>query len=315
MPEAAARAPTVALIADDYAQHPGIDLAILDLLRRGRLQGASCLVTMPGWRAAAPALAELAAGRSGPVGTPPQIGLHFNLTDGAPLSPELRRLWPRLPSLGTLLLRAATATLPRAAIASEWQAQSEAFVDAFGRPPDHVDGHQHVHHLPGVRETMLDVVERFGHTGRRPWVRNTGRLRGLGSALKQAVIERSGGRSLAQGLAQRGWPHHRTLLGAYDFQALDIRPLMQAWWREAAAPGAGPALLFCHPAAQGAPAGSTVDPIAAARQREWDYLASAALDDDLAAAGVRLDLGLGPEVGTDAPSALGVTASGRSRPG
>ncbi len=302
------RRPTVALVADDFGQYAGIDAAVLQLADRGRLQGTSCLSTSPRWRSAAPALAERFGRVSAPspVSAPTstarspsgfQVGLHFNLSDGEPLSADLQRIWPRFPGIGSLLARAAVGALPVAAIAAEWQAQLDAFTAALGRAPDHVDGHQHVHHLRGVRETILAAVARLSP---RPWLRNTGRLAGPGSALKQRVIEWSGGRWLQRELDARGWPRHTVLLGAYDFRAEDVRPSMQAWWREAVQGGDAGALLFCHPATTADPA----DPIGAARPREWAYLSSDALDNDLAAAGIRLGLGL-ELAASGAPDAAG----------
>ena len=45
---------------------------------------------------------------------------------------------------------------PRAAeIAAEIARQLDAFEDALGRAPDFIDGHQHVHVLPGIRRAVL----------------------------------------------------------------------------------------------------------------------------------------------------------------
>jgi uncharacterized protein YciI len=62
---------------------------------------------------------------------------------------------------------------------------------------------------------------------------------------------------------------------------------MRAWLAQV--PEAG-ALLFCHPArpASGGPPALSADAIAAARQREWAYLAGDDFVRDLAAAGVTL---------------------------
>ena len=268
--------------ADDYGLAPGIDVAVAALVRAGRLGAFSCLVNAPGWRDAAavvPALRRQA-----------RAGLHLNLTEGRPLSAALAGLWPVLPTLARLLLMAHTGRLPGAAVRAELDAQWQAFVTATGQAPDYLDGHQHVHHLPGVREAVLAraVLHRLP-------VRNTARLRGPGAAFKRWVIERSGGRALGRALQQRGLPHHPVLLGAYDFIEPDYRRLMRAWLAQVPASGA---LLFCHPASGGgevrpaasaaAPPDGAADAIAPARQREWAYLASDDFAHDLAEAGVVL---------------------------
>jgi chitin disaccharide deacetylase len=258
---------TIAFCADDFGLDPAVCAGILALARRGRLSAVSCLSGAPAWRAWAPELAALprAVAR----------GLHFNLTEGAPLSPELRRRWPVLPGLPRLIAHAHLGRLPLRELAAEWHAQWAAFVDATGVAPDFADGHQHVHHLPGIREIVLDAAGRA-----RLAVRNTGQVRGPGFALKRWLIEHTGGRALRAALRQRAIAHNRVLLGVYDFRAPDYRGLVQRWL--AAAPDHG-ALLFCHPAAAG-----SGDPIAPARCREAAYLGSADFPADLAAAGFTL---------------------------
>ena len=50
-----------------------------------------------------------------------------------------------------------------ASTATRWRPRSrascDAFVDAFGRAPDFIDGHQHVHLFPQVSDAVLDVVK------------------------------------------------------------------------------------------------------------------------------------------------------------
>ena len=45
---------------------------------------------------------------------------------------------------------------------------------AFGRPPDFIDGHQHVHLFPQVRDAVLKVVAEAAPDA---WVRQCGRAR------------------------------------------------------------------------------------------------------------------------------------------
>ena len=255
--------------ADDFGQSRALSASVAALAARGRLSSLSCLVNLPDFAASAPLLAPL-AGRVG-------LGLHFNLTEGAPLSEALARVWPRLPALPRLIRDAHLRRLPREAIAAEWRAQLAAFERALGRAPDHVDGHQHVHHLPGVREVVLTGIAALAPA---PGVRNTGRVLGPGFALKRLLIERTGGRALARALARRGLPRCSALLGAYDFEAEDYRALMRGWLARVPAEGA---LLFCHPG----PA-EPGDAIAAARVREHAYLAGEDFPRDLAAAGIEL---------------------------
>jgi len=262
---------TLAVCADDFGLSPGVSRGIAALARAGRLSAISCLVNGPHWRPSAALLHELPSSV--------QLGLHFNLTEGAPLSPELRAWWPRLPALPKLIALAQLRAVPHDAIAAEFAAQHRCFVDASGREPDFIDGHQHVHHLPVVRDVVLESLA--GHAATA--VRNTGRVLGPGFGFKRALIAGTGGRVLRRALVQRGIAHNPALVGVYDFVPGRYRTWMQRWL--AALPDDG-ALLFCHP---GAPDDSGMpDAIAAARGPEAEYLASDAFSEDLQAADVRL---------------------------
>jgi hypothetical protein len=263
---------TLALCADDFGLSPGVAQGIATLALAGRLSATSCLTNAAHWRDSAPRLREL----PGSV----ELGLHFNLSEGAPLSADLRRVWPQLPALPRLIAAAHLRALPRAAVAAELAAQHDAFVDAVGRAPDFVDGHQHVHHLPGVRELLLAALPAFGDGVA---VRNTGRVLGPGFGLKRRLIAGTGGRALQRALRRRGIAHNPALLGVYDFAPGGYRRRMQGWL--AALPPEG-ALLFCHPGT-GDERGVD-DPIAAARVAEAAYLGGDAFVDDLRAARVTL---------------------------
>lgn len=141
------------LCADDFAMTEGVSRAILDLLGRGKLSATGAMTNRPHWRRLAPELAGF-TGRA-------DLGLHLNLTCAAPLS-AMPRLAPggTLPGLKHVARAAATSPAARAEIAAEIVRQLEAFEEALGRPPDFVDGHQHVHVLPGVRKALLDILAR-----------------------------------------------------------------------------------------------------------------------------------------------------------
>ena len=56
-------------------------------------------------------------------------------------------------------------------IAVEVGAQIKAFAAAFGRLPDFIDGHQHVHVFPQVREAVIAAVK---HAAPNAWLRHCG---------------------------------------------------------------------------------------------------------------------------------------------
>lgn len=263
---------TLALCADDFGLSPGISAGIARLANSQRLTAVSCITNSPHWAEQAKRLQGLPESVD--------VGLHLNFTEGRPLSARLAKRWPTLPSLSTLIVRAHLRLLPQAELRNEVHAQLRAFIHAYGEPPRFIDGHQHVHHLPGLRESILDMAE---HVQPLPALRNTGRVLGPGSGFKRWVIERSGGIALAQALKQRVLAHNPALLGAYDFEELDYGRLMRRWL-QALPPEGG--LLFCHPGLRDPD--DPPDAIAAARGRELAYLASKDFTEDLAEADVVL---------------------------
>jgi len=260
----------LAVCADDFGLSPGVSHGIARLACRERLTAVSCLVNGAHWRAGAAML------RDWPDSV--DVGLHFNLTEGEPVSAQLKEAWPRLPSLPRLIVQAHLHRLPVQALAAEFAAQCAAFVAAAGRAPDFIDGHQHVHHLPQVRELVLHALG----GGVTP-VRNTGRVLGPGFGVKRALIAGTGGQALESALERRDIAHNSALLGVYDFVPGSYRRHMRGWLDSA--PGDG-GLLFCHPGDRDD--SGVADAIAAARAPEADYLGSSAFVDDLAAAGVAL---------------------------
>lgn len=262
----------LAVCADDFGLSQAVSAAIVQLAQTRRINAISCMTNGPYWKQSASTLKNLPTS----VG----IGLHLNLTEGRPLSPELAGIWPSLPSLPMLMARAHLGLIPVVAVSCEITAQWAAFVQDCGVQPMYVDGHQHVHQFPGIRRALLSA---FDQLKVRPAVRNTAQLLGPGHVFKRWVIRHSGARQLQTQLQQRHLQHNTALLGAYDLKSTDYRALMQAWLT--ALPSTG-GLLFCHPGLPGA--SSAGDPIGAARQREFAYLAGEHFTQDLAAANVSL---------------------------
>ena len=167
----------IILCADDYGISPGVNAAIRDLVARGRLNATSVMVVAPSFsRAEAVALDTLNA-----AGERVAIGLHLTFTGPLkPLSPSYAPLVDGafLP-LATTLRLAVQQRLDMAALAAEMRAQFEAFAKAFGRPPDFVDGHQHVHLFPQVRHAALEAVAWMAP---HAWARQCGSIRPAGAA-------------------------------------------------------------------------------------------------------------------------------------
>ncbi|WP_332670094.1 ChbG/HpnK family deacetylase [Aromatoleum sp.] len=270
----------VILCADDFGLAPGVSDAICGLIAAGRLSATSCMTTLPGWRAHAPDLRGVVARQ------PADIGLHLTLTDQAPLTRASGlREGDRLPSLSRLLPRALTHRLDREAVLGELRAQLDAFEDVWGAPPDHLDGHQHVHVLPGVREAVVDELLRRYPVG-RVWVRDcrdaVGRCVARRVALPKALLIGTLGAGIHRLLRTSGLPANDGFAGLHDFSGrVPFRRLMRAFLAES---GPRP-LIHVHPGRVDA-ALLACDSLTAPREIELDYLASADFAADFASAGL-----------------------------
>jgi predicted glycoside hydrolase/deacetylase ChbG (UPF0249 family) len=159
------------LCADDYGISPAVDTAIRDLVVRGRINATSVLVAAPSFcRAEATALDVLNA-------TAPRvaIGLHLSLT--APFRPLSTGFLPlregQFLPVAAMLRHAVLRRLEHAALVAEMTRQMETFRNIFGRAPDFIDGHQHVHLFPQIRQALLEVAKA---TAPNAWVRQCGRV-------------------------------------------------------------------------------------------------------------------------------------------
>jgi len=271
------------LCADDYALHAGVTEAVLDLARAARLSATSAMVLSPRWADDAAPLREL----RGQV----DVGLHLDWTSdfalaaghGTSLTTQMRRaLWHAVWPI----------TAPeREAVRVVIERQLDAFEQHWQAAPDHVDGHQHVQQFAGIREVLVEVLQRrYGHAAVRPWLRLSQVAQ---PGLKARIITALGANALRDWTARHDWPQCSPLRGAYDFDAREgvYERHMARWLAQ------GPGLLMCHPATH-APAD---DAIGAARVREWAHLRSDAFAKALREAGVCLRRGPATADCTDNP--------------
>lgn len=254
--------------ADDYGLSPGVSLGIRELAERGRITATGAMTCMPAWRDEAGSLAALADR----LGTGFEVGLHLTLTDQQPLG-EMSVLAPqgKLPGIGSLLKASLARMLPLAEIAEEAERQLNAFQKHFGRMPDFIDGHQHVHLLPGIRQVVLGLFHRRLDPS-QCWLRDCSEclptvLR-RGSAIKATVISVLLAHDFAKAAAARGIAVNRGFTGFYDTD-VGLRDRMPALLRHTG----DKALLMVHPGHVDAYL-EAVDTLTTPRQSEWDYLAS-----------------------------------------
>jgi chitin disaccharide deacetylase len=259
--------------ADDVGLHPSFTAGALDAYERGLVTSLSVITASGYWAETVEALR--AAGVN-------EIGVHLTVCDGQPVSDA---------PLGRLLVEgrfsrpmAAVALLAagyRSAIRTEWLAQIRRAQDA-GFTVTHLDGHKHLHVLPGLAGIAGSVAKATGVLGvRRPMEPGFGprkRVR-AGLALASAVALLG---------SNRKNPDRCVGIGVSG--GLDSERLLAA----IAALEPGVTEFLCHPASadDGYPAGPLADGLAWTKEYAADRERRALLDPEARAAlearGVRL---------------------------
>jgi predicted glycoside hydrolase/deacetylase ChbG (UPF0249 family) len=269
------------LCADDYGISPAVDTAIRDLVVHGRLNATSVMVATPSFnRSEALPLSMLNI-----ASTRVALGLHVTLT--APFRPLSADFAPLLGGaflpIKDLLRRAMLRQLRSDALAAEVLAQIKAFHAAFGRPPDFVDGHQHVHLFPQIRDGVLSAAKAAAP---QAWVRQCGsalpfyqRL-GDGKGLLLDAVSREFRRA-AERVGVRVNP---AFAGTYDFNSSIPFADRFATFLDRLPTGS---VVMCHPGFVDAEL-KRVDPLTTQREKEHAFFASDEFPRVLAAHGVTL---------------------------
>jgi chitin disaccharide deacetylase len=252
------------LCADDYGISPGVNRAIRDLIETGRLNATSVMVVGPAigrddvsaLKAAAQANPRCAIGLHATLTAPFRpLTMHFRPIEGGLFLPHTR-----------LLRRGLMGRLDVELIHTELTVQLAAFVDLFGRPPDFVDGHQHVQLFPAVRDAFLAAVKEAApnawirQCGRdRPWMQRLDSPKALVLDILSAQFRRRATRAELN--------FNPAFAGAYDFsKEPEFGALMRQFLR--GMPEAG--VVMCHPGIVDDVLIS-LDPLTTQREREYDF--------------------------------------------
>ena len=124
--------------ADDFGQSPGVNQGIVAAHEQGIVTSASLMVR---WPCAAEAAAYARTHRK------LSLGIHIDLGEWVFRQDSWVPLYEVVP-LGDA-----------SAVAQEVSRQIEAFHRLVGRPPTHIDSHQHVHREEPVRSAVLAIAK------------------------------------------------------------------------------------------------------------------------------------------------------------
>jgi predicted glycoside hydrolase/deacetylase ChbG (UPF0249 family) len=234
-----------------------------ELAAARRISATSALVTTPHW----PAMAQRLVVHRGRIA----VGLHLNLTLGAPIG-AMPRFAPKgaFPERNAVLMRALLGLIETAEVGAEIERQLDAFETHLGHAPDHIDGHEHMHVLPGIRRCLFDVVARR-YPGIKPMLRDpsdrrsaiAGRaVRGKAGAVAALALR------FAAGARRRGLP---TNMGFSGFSRFDVtQPYKDEL--DCALREPGPChIVMCHPGHADAEL-AALDPVVDRRRMEYETL-------------------------------------------
>lgn len=144
--------------ADDLGWAEGVNRGIAEAHRHGIVTSTSLLANGAAFESAVAVAKSLPA-----LG----VGVHLNLSDGRPIAAaqSVASLCNERGEFAggpeNYLLRIARRTLRMKEVELEWCSQIQKVRDA-GISPTHLDGHKHVHMLPGLFELALKLAKRHG---------------------------------------------------------------------------------------------------------------------------------------------------------
>jgi chitin disaccharide deacetylase len=228
----------IIICADDYSISPAVSAAIRDLIARGRINATSVMVAAPSFdRAEAAKLRDVALKHAA-------VGLHVTLT--APFVPLSQNFEPlrygAFLSLATTLRRAHLRALRPKLLTIEISHQFEAFVAAFGRPPDFVDGHHHVHLFPQIRDAVLRVTKDLAPDA---WVRQCGQLSASRRLTDHKALLLDGlSRRFRRLAADHGLRTNPAFAGTYTFRSDAAYAALFATFLDRLPDGG---VIMCHP--------------------------------------------------------------------
>jgi predicted glycoside hydrolase/deacetylase ChbG (UPF0249 family) len=166
------------------------------------------------------------------------------------------------------------------ALQAEAAAQIARFVEAFGHPPDYIDGHQHVHLFPRIADGTLAAART---NAPQAWIRQCGRVARSGSGAKALVLDLLSARFRKRASAA-GLRTNPGFAGSYDFGTrTDFAALFATFLQ--GLPDSG--VIMCHPGLVDAELARN-DTLTSPREREYAFFQGSAYRELLAEHGYTL---------------------------
>ncbi len=234
---------TVVLCADDFAQNQAISQGVLHLVSMQRLSAVSCMTNSPYWQQLSSDLKKYQHQVA--------IGLHFNLTQNFPGLPAPY-------SLKKLIIYSTLRMINKKTIKDIFEKQIDLFVKEIGRLPDFIDGHQHIHQFPMIRDIVLNFAKENNCFVRLAKPENNN--------LKSHIINLLGANTTLKKLTALKIKYNPSFSGVYDFNS-NYRQHFISFLNAISNNG----FIMAHP---GDLSDDPLDPIRHARVKELHYFES-----------------------------------------
>jgi predicted glycoside hydrolase/deacetylase ChbG (UPF0249 family) len=138
--------------SDDFGLTPGVNLGIIDALKRGILRSTTAMMNMPAIEMAA----DLAK-QNPELG----VGIHLVLTAGKPLLNTHKTIVDENGNFlkNAILIKKMDVDVEE--VYAEYVAQMEKYIKTFGHLPTHIDGHHHTHAIPQTVEATRRLAKTY----------------------------------------------------------------------------------------------------------------------------------------------------------
>jgi chitin disaccharide deacetylase len=172
--------------ADDFGYSAPVNEAIVKSFRQLLINSTSLMANMPGFEDAINQL------RTNPF-LSNRVGLHLNLTEGYPLSEEIKKCPRFCDASGAFVYKRRhplffLTAIEQKALYEEMKAQMEKMISA-GIYPTHLDSHHHVH----TEWAIVKLATRLGRVYGVPRIRltrNMGRQEGYSRTIYKRILNR-----------------------------------------------------------------------------------------------------------------------------
>ena len=275
----------IVICADDYGFSKQNSAAIRDLIAKKKINATSCMTDSKFWAQESISLKkeiEKNKNKSNCL-----VGLHFSLTEKVSSDLFIKSFFHSSNvSLLELLIRTKLRLVSFDKIYAILDHQYKNFTSVFDRPPCFIDGHQHVHQFPVIRDALIKYYNNHNLKKSKCYIRTTYPLLGSKDFFKQIIIAFSGAKRFKKLIQKNNILSNKGFSGLYKVKNGSYKYVRNCYKNFFNTVEQG-SLIMCHPGKKVIKE-NIVDDIANRRVLEYKYFMSKDFDSDLASSSCTL---------------------------